>query len=55
MKEKSFTVLDLGKKNEKLGEKAILAQVYLKAEVMSFCYIVLMIFVLPNNGFGLYN
>lgn len=30
----------MGKKNEKFGEKAILAQVYLKAEVMSFCYIV---------------
>lgn len=42
------------KKNEKLREKGILAQVYLKAE-MSFCYIILMIFVFPNNAFGLYN
>lgn len=46
---------DLDKKNEKHREKAILAQIYLKAEIMSFCYIVLMIFVLPNNGFGLNN
>lgn len=45
---------DLEKRNKKLREKTILAQVYLKAE-MSFCYIVSIIFELPNNGFGLYN
>lgn len=46
---------DLDKKNEKYREKVILVQIYLKVEIMSFCYIVLMIFVLFNNGFGFNN
>lgn len=55
MKDNFKMYCDLGKKNEMLRGNAILTPEYLKTEVMNFCYMVLMIFVLPNNGFILYN